>query len=146
VIVVINRTDSLRSIRRLLACVVAATVLVAVSGCGREGGVAYPDNARFCKLSNDLGAGAAAALGPLGPNAPLAKLASVLDSFVVSKAKEYDELNAVALPYVRTALARQRTAQRAFIDAQTDADRLQAYTALASNGAQVLLYEKRECP
>ena len=132
-------------IRRLLVSGATAAVLLALSACGREGGVAFPNNARFCKLASDLSAGAAARLGTLGPNPPLAKLAAELDVFVQSSAKEYDELNRVAVPYLRAAFARQRAAQRAFIDAQTDADRLQAYSALARNGAQLLVFEQREC-
>jgi hypothetical protein len=133
-------------IRRLLVSAVATAALITVSACGREGSVALPDSVRFCRLASDLSAGAAATIGTLGPNPPLAKLASVLYSFVLTKTKEYEELNRVALPYIRAALARQRAAQHAFIDAQTDAERSQAYIELARNGAQVLLDEQRECP
>jgi predicted small lipoprotein YifL len=132
-------------IKRLVVAAAAAAVLATASGCGREGSVALPDSVRFCALANDLAARAAARLGPLGPTPPLTKLANALDEFIKSIAKEYEDLDRVALPYLREALARQRAAQRAFIGAQTDEERFTAYGVLARSGQQVVLDEKRVC-
>ena len=133
------------AVTRWLTAVVA-TLALALTACGREGGAsALPNKPRFCRLAVKLSNEASAALAPLGVGPSLPTVAQTLKSFFTEHSAEYADLDSSAPPEVRPALQSQRAAQRAFFTATAPDDLERAYLAAVRSGAQVRQYEARAC-
>jgi hypothetical protein len=130
---------------RLVQSLFILAVLTLV-GCGREGPTtALPDKARFCKKAAELADAATGQLAPLPGSTSLAELARRLDAFIRDHRADYAVLDRVAPPEIRPVLRRQRTAQSAFIAADSEAARRTAYDLAVRTGREVTEYEQGIC-